>query len=392
MLRMIINISLAAAALATLATAASRPARAEEAQPLRRVVALLDYVATDYARAVSPSGELLSAAEHQEQIVFVEDAAKELRADAGDKAEDLAARLDALARAVAAKAPPSFVASEARALRDEIVRRFGVVLLPAKAPDLSRGARVYERACAACHGQDGRPNVALRLQTKPPDFTRREDVGPLSPQRVFNSATYGVPNTQMPAFDTGLTDEERWDVAFYVLVLAHPGASQHGLALARAAPVPTRYTQLAALSDDELRARLAAAGLSDAEQEEALAALRGGPFVESSAQPQALVQAPHDVQRAAQLAREGKRDEARRILVSAYLDHFEPYEAGLRASDAKLVHQVETAFLALRASVESGKDLDASAARLDALLEQADTRGPGGGLLAFVAAPANARH
>jgi high-affinity iron transporter len=383
---MIINISFAVAALAILPTAAARPARAEEAQPLRRVVALLDYVATDYARAVSESGELLSAAEHQEQIVFVEDAAKELRADAGDKAEDLAARLDGLARAVAAKAPPSLVASQARALRDEIVRRFGVVLLPAKAPDLSRGARVYEQACAACHGKDGRPNLALGLQTKPPDFTRREDVGPLSPQRVFNAATYGVPNTQMPAFDTGLTDEERWDVAFYVLALAHPGASQHGLALARAALVPTRYTELAALSDDELRARLAAAGLSEAEQEEALAALRGGPFVESTAQPQALARARHEVQRAVQLAREGKRDEARRMLVSAYLDHFEPYEAGLRARDAKLVHEVETAFLALRASVQSGQDLDANAARLDALLEQADTHGPGGGLLAFVAA------
>lgn len=383
MLRMIINISFTAAALAA---AAAPSARAEEAQPLRRVVALLDYVASDYARAVSPSGELLSAAEHQEQIAFVEEAAKELRADAGDKAEDLAARLDALARDVAAKAPPPSVASEARALRDEIVRRFGVVLLPAKAPDLARGAGIYQEACAACHGLDGRPNLALGLETKPPDFTRREEVGPLSPQRIFNAATYGVPKTQMPAFDVGLTDAERWDVAFYVLALAHPRASPRGLALARAALVPTRYADLAALSDDELRGRLAAAGLTEAEQEEALAALRGGPFAESTAQPQALAQARRDVQRAVQLAREGKREESRRMLVSAYLDHFEPYEAGLRARDAKLVREVETAFLALRTSVTSGQDLEPNAARLDSLLERADVRGPGGGLLAFVAA------
>ena len=51
------------------------------------------------------------------------------------------------------------------------------------------------------------------------------------------------------------------------------------------------------------------------------------------------------------------------------------------------MQDVESAFLALRASID-GKDaqLDAHAARLDALLEKADARGPGGGLVAFMAA------
>src|SRR5438132_2531948 len=126
MLIMIINISISLAAA---------PA------DLRRVAALLDYVSGDYARAVSPSGEVLSATEHQEQIGFVEEAARELRADLVGKGEDLAARCDALAREVAAKAPPAQVASEARAIRDELARRYHVALLPAKAPDLARGAQ-----------------------------------------------------------------------------------------------------------------------------------------------------------------------------------------------------------------------------------------------------------
>src|SRR5947209_18370804 len=87
---------------------------AAQDQPLRRVVALLDYVSSDYARAVGQHGELLSQTEHQEQIGFVEDAARELRADVDGKAEDIAGKLDALARDVAAKAPPSYVASEAK--------------------------------------------------------------------------------------------------------------------------------------------------------------------------------------------------------------------------------------------------------------------------------------
>src|SRR3954469_2657072 len=125
MLRMILSF--------TLATALSGGAAAQpgEGQPLRRVVALLDYVAGDYARAVGEHGEVLSEAEHAEQIGFVEDAAAELRADAGGKGEDLARRLDALRQSVADRAAPAEVARVAGAVRDEIVQRFGVVLLPA---------------------------------------------------------------------------------------------------------------------------------------------------------------------------------------------------------------------------------------------------------------------
>src|SRR5260370_11887874 len=84
----------------------------------------------------------------------------------------------------------------------------------------------------------------------------------------------------MPAFDTGLDEQSRWDVAFYLLTLAHPGASPRGLELARAALVPTNYRDLAALSDEQLRARLAAARLSQAGHEEALAAPRARPLSE----------------------------------------------------------------------------------------------------------------
>src|SRR5215469_16649114 len=116
MLIMIIIISIAAPAV--VAAAAEAPRVSTQAPPastqLRRAVALLDYVATDYARAVSPQGEVLSPAEHQEQVGFVQDAARELRDDLGVQGEELAARCDALAREVAARASPERVAQEAR--------------------------------------------------------------------------------------------------------------------------------------------------------------------------------------------------------------------------------------------------------------------------------------
>ena len=380
-------------ALPAVAAAAAPPAapvlRSEpEPQPLRRVVALLDYVTGDYARAIGPGGEVLSESEHQEQVGFVRDAARELRADVDGQGEDLARRLDALGTAVEGRAAPLLVAAQAKGVRDEIVQRFQVVLLPLKPPDLAQGAQVYAQSCAACHGLDGHPNLGLGLETKLPDFGSLEEVKPLSPQRIFNAVTYGVPRTQMPAYDTGLDDDARWDVAFYVLALAHPGAAPRGLELARAALLPTRYRDLAALTDEGLRARLQAAGLPLPEQEQALVALRGGPFssAASGAQPQGLAQARHDVATAASLAHRGDPAAARRTLISAYLDHFEPHEASLRARDSGLVAEVETAFLALRGAIEAGRDVDPSAARLDALLERADAHPAGGALVAFVAA------
>src|SRR5437879_3476200 len=305
MLRMILSLTLAAAA------ARAQPG---DTQPLRRVVALLDYVRGDYARAVGEHGEVLSQAEHSEQIGFVEDAARELRADVNGSGEDLAKRLDALRQRVAERAPPAEVAQSAQAVRDEIVQRFNVVLLPQRAPDVRRGKQVYAQSCAACHGADGHPNVALGLETRPPDF--QSETGPLTPQRIFSAGTYGVPKTAMPAFDSGLTDEDRWDVAFYLLTLAHPGASARGLELSRAALIPTRYRDLATLSDDELRVRLASTGLGPSEQEQALAAIRAGPFTEDTqSHPQGLAQARGAVQKAVSLARHGDRDGARRELI-----------------------------------------------------------------------------
>src|SRR5881397_65746 len=105
---MILSLTLAAAA-ARAQPGRSPTAKASEVQPLRRVVALLDYVSGDYARAVGEHGEVLSEAEHTEQIGFVQDAALELRAVVDGKGEDLARRLDDLGRRVTERAPPAEV-------------------------------------------------------------------------------------------------------------------------------------------------------------------------------------------------------------------------------------------------------------------------------------------
>jgi len=390
-LKTILTLSISCA-LASPALAAE-PAPVQPAQSLRRAVALLDYVAGDYGRAVGTSGEILSPVEFAEQQEFVLEAAREVRADAGTSGEDLVKGLERLHSRVKARAKPSEVSAAARTLRDEIAQRYKVALLPVHPPDLARGRALYAQSCAACHGADGHapPKEERGLPTQPPSFAVSAEVEELSPQRIFSATTYGVPNTAMPGFEDALDDAQRWDLAYFVLSLAHrtPADVRRGIGLSRAAMIQSGYREIATQTDAALRTRLIAAGLSTGDAEAALAALRAGPFAEEDAKSEGLAEIRRDLARALAQAKAGDRVGARRTVISGYLDHLEPHEPAMRARDGEMVAEIERQFLALRSSLDGAKgagDPEAIVARLDALLERADARGPGGALVAFVAA------
>ena len=252
--------------------AAADPAARERAG---RASALVSYVAGDYAVAVGPRGEMLSPEQLAEQGQFVREAAAELRASS---AEDLARELDQLAQRVDARAAPPEVIGRAQRIAARIAQRFDLAVLPRAQPDLRRGQRLYQQACAACHGQDGTPPPAERLPlpTRPVAFASKPDMSRLSPQRVFSAATWGVPGTAMPSFGDALTEGERWDLAFYALTLAHKGARERarGEELLRKVPRTPDYLQLAVRSDDQLRAALSRSDLSPADREAVLSAVR----------------------------------------------------------------------------------------------------------------------
>ena len=240
-----------------------------------RAAALVSYVAGDYAAAVGPSGEILSPEELAEQGQFVREAAAELREAGG---ADLARELDDLGIRIEARASPPEVIAGAQRLSARIAQRFALAMLPPGQPDLARGARIYRQACAACHGAQGTPPPPERLplSTRPPAFASKPEAGRLSPQRIFSAATYGMPGTAMPSFGDALTEADRWDVAFFALTLPHSDRRERarGQELLRKAPRTPDYLQLAVRSDDQLRAALSHSGLSAADREAVLSAVR----------------------------------------------------------------------------------------------------------------------
>lgn len=99
---------------------------------------------------------------------------------------------------------------------------------------IARGARMYTRHCAACHGEDGRGEgpLAATLTRWPPTF-----VGPLLTRRadgeMFWRIQYGMRDGEghatMPAFSAQLDDADTWAVLDYLKALAAgTGAASSG--------------------------------------------------------------------------------------------------------------------------------------------------------------------
>lgn len=82
---------------------------------------------------------------------------------------------------------------------------------------------LYERHCASCHGPEGRGDGPSAAGLRPPPADFVVHVGHHREGEFFWLITHGVPRTAMPAFQSVLTDEERWLLARYVRELGFAG-------------------------------------------------------------------------------------------------------------------------------------------------------------------------
>lgn len=345
----------------------SAPAAARDGGDAQRLVSLLDYVGGDYGRAVQ-GGRVVSAFEYEEQARFVSDARRLTDSLLGAERASSAALLAALAHveeAVASRADAEAVAAACRAAREEAVSRFGLPTMPSSRPSLPRAEALFAANCVQCHGERGQGDGsrAAALDPAPADFRNPERLRSLSPYRVYNALTFGVPGTAMASFEA-LAPEDRWSLAFYVFRLGHAGARE-----ARPSSLP--LADLAGLSDGEILASLRSE--AHASPEAALTHLRREAAFGEPPAGVGIERTRRLVKQALAARREGRPAEADRLVLDAYLQGFEPFEPRLRARDAAGTLAVEVAFRDLRAAL-SGKDaalVATRAAELDRWLRQA---------------------
>jgi high-affinity iron transporter len=326
----------------------------------QRLVALVDYVGSDYAAAVH-NGVVVSPAEYDEQLRFVRDARIMAAAllGTGAAAEPLTGALDRLDALVTAKAPAFEVAAACRTAKDESVARFGLRTTPTERPSLARAETLFTESCATCHGARGDADTerARQLQPQPVSFADPARRAVLSPYRVFNTLTFGVPGTAMASFDS-LSPEDRWSLAFYVFRLGHGADARPG-----GAPdnVGMPLADMAIRSDAEMLEVLRREGHPSPERvlayvrtEAAFQEPPAGVGIDRTRMMLRQAQAAFDA---------GRARDADRLVLDAYLLGFEPLEPRLRGRDAAGTAAVERDFHVLRSALQGADRAEVRAAQ-----------------------------
>jgi high-affinity iron transporter len=342
------------------------PAAAGAQEQAKKLVALLDYLGSDYKNAVK-DGKVLNPSEYGEMQEFAKRGLElfaQLKAvDKGDKA-GVEALVKSLAQNVADKADPKVVAAAAKATKDKLLAAYKIVPYPRRLPSLASGKKVFDDNCAQCHGAtgkgDGPGRASMNPKTPlPANFTDPERIGGLSPFKVFNTASFGIEGTAMASF-AALSEEQRWQVAFYVFSLRFSDAdAKAGAALAQRKNIPNELQSTAILatqSDDQILEKLAPAAGNSQDALTILAHLRRGLIGATGADPLSIARG--NMREAVTLFAKGDKDQAYQKSVDAYLDGYELAEPTLMAKDATLGRAIETMFTQLRNAIKQGAPVE----------------------------------
>jgi high-affinity iron transporter len=328
----------------------------------KKLLALIDYIDSDYKNAVQ-AGKVLNASEYQEQLEFskrvIELFQQIKQVDKSDKA-GIEGDLKILVNQIGNKADPKAVSSTATVIGKKIRDTYNIIPHPRQLPSFEAGRKLFAENCAQCHGEAGKGDGPSRAtmnpkQPLPANFTDPEFVDGLSPFKAFNAISFGVENTAMASF-SALSEEERWQLAFYVFSLRFSESqSKAGESLLQKNRIPAELTGVAALSTltgSQLSDKLKTYFPEEPQTSNVLAYLRRGLLEKTSTDPLAIARTR--LREAADLYASGEKEKAYQKAVEAYIDGYDLAEPALFAKDASFGRSVEGQFTEFRNAIKLG--------------------------------------
>jgi high-affinity iron transporter len=312
----------------------------------RMIVHLLDYIAVDYSMAVN-QGNVISVAEYKEMEEF----ATTISTLGQNSPASVRSDIKLLKALIKEKASQEKVSSVSNSIKQKIISSYSLEIAPKRWPSLINGRQLYALHCKSCHGENGKGNgnLANGLNPAPTNFHSPEKANGLSPFQAYNTIRLGVNNTAMRAFDE-LSDDEIWDLAFYVLSLPHSAnkVATEDLDL----NLSIGLEELASQNNEEL-----ITSFSIDNPEQTIAALRLYPKeIAEQNKGSYLEQAIDYLNKADAAYAAGDISGARTLSLTAYLEGVEPIEIQLQASDATFSAQLEGELAKARSYIETGKD------------------------------------
>jgi copper transport protein len=94
--------------------------------------------------------------------------------------------------------------------------------IPLNDESIETGQALFRENCTLCHGQTGKGDgpVGVTLNPRPSDLTQHAVVGIHTDAQLFEWITNGFPGSRMPAFQSVLSDTERWHLVNFIRRLA----------------------------------------------------------------------------------------------------------------------------------------------------------------------------
>jgi high-affinity iron transporter len=337
---------------------------------------LIDYVAVDYGGAVS-QGHVVSESEFAEMREFTQNAEKQAHSlPSGSSQQAISAAVADLRSAVERKADGADVARLAQIANGLLLAAYPIPVAPKALPNLAHGQKVYGTTCAPCHGAAGNADgpLAANLDPKPIAFTDPERARTRSLMALYQAISQGVSGTSMPSF-AALSDEDRWDLAFYVGTLSYDdGMRARGQQLWQSDhSVRALFPDMAAVTTTT---QDAAARATSADAARAVTAyLRSHPAAVEADEPSGLTLSRQRLEESLAALHAGNRAAAGQLALSSYLDGFEPIEPTLGARNKSLLIAVEDAMLKYRSAVSEDSPVraDAIAKQLNQLFAQVES-------------------
>ncbi len=315
----------------------------------RMLINLMDYIAKDYQMGVS-NGEVISEFEYAEMHEFVGTAvAKADELDASGVLSNekvIKAELDQLHGLIRDTAAATDVAKQADKVKELVLQQGLVALVPDQFPNLEKGKSLFAAQCASCHGTYGAGDgpAGQGLNPAPTNFRNKDIMVGVAPFQAYNTIRLGIPGTSMRAFKE-LSDEEIWDVAFYVLSLQHLDNRS------AKTEIEIDIVDLASLSDEDLKVKYPSANM---------AAHRSNPQpVEVKKEITATDKAKSLLKKSLLAYESRDKMDALNAALKAYLDGVEPIEAQVQASDNALFGRLEADMMKVRSLIEQDASLEA---------------------------------
>ncbi len=193
---------------------------------IKKLAMMLAIVSKEYELAVS-NGQIVNEVEYEESQAFlqmVSDKFAPISTQFKDstKANTIRNQLTELKSVIQQKLDKAKIKILSTSIQNGILDEFGIKIKksPKRLISLENGENIFRTNCSHCHGTTGQGDgpTAAELEPKPavladPEITGNEHSSPYDNFEVIN---VGIANTAMIAWADVLSEDDIWDVAYYI--------------------------------------------------------------------------------------------------------------------------------------------------------------------------------